>query len=110
MDQALNNNMDRTVERLLASKEKLMSEAKAKGRDWAKHSASYRDLTAIADIEFFPDDVAHAEYVRHIVSLGYSSDFWGDLTGDHVRPNDAYVDAFIEGASEVLAEVEDKLE
>jgi len=113
--------MEDVIERLRASKvsdeSAQRSEGTEHGRKWAMLRASYRDLKRLAtvDLHGYPEGSAW-----EIVDLSFGatpgdpeSSFWWDLRngdlGGFEPPDDAYVEGFLEGATEVWDKVENQV-
>jgi hypothetical protein len=113
-------NMDSVIERLRASKEEYDAEERGDGlrhgREWAKLTASFKDLRAISKIEFGDGHLEEFE-MGFIVDKALDRDsrndpeesLWSDGSEDLVMPINAYVEAFVEGAKQIWDEVDGKI-
>lgn len=113
-----NRDMSTTIERLKASKQQYVANAKNYGkkfgREWAANSACYIDLHNISKMdlnryELCPGTIANAieavidpecTYGGHFTEITFKTDF---------MPSDDWLIAWVEGAQEVYSEVKDHL-
>jgi hypothetical protein len=99
--------VEKAVARLRASKAegdaKLEAEGRAAGQDWARRMASFRDLKAVAEYDWPVDADATRMNLMEMVGGGEA---------DPDEPgwfDDAWIEGFIAGATEVWEEVADKI-
>jgi len=107
-------NMATTIERLRASKAQHFQHVTAgggrDGRNWATNHAEYADLVRIAKIEGVPNSWSSALKS----AIDPTDDIDWDDAARYLRieigiDDEEYYEAFVKGAQEVFAEVEDKL-
>ncbi|WP_298876829.1 hypothetical protein [uncultured Bradyrhizobium sp.] len=115
------DDMEGVIERLRASKDQYEDEERdngiVHGREWAKRRASFKELKAIAQIDFgsgyfeeFDMGMKVDEVLNNDVrNEGPEASLWSDGSSNLVMPGNAYVEAFVEGAKEVWDEVSDKI-
>ena len=116
--------MEKVIERLRASRDMIINHAKINGhnagREWAMEGASYADLEQLAEWEQpstlnYPlaeavfTEISPFPFVGKPEIVDWCNDFWVKWGGGVKRPSDAFVQAFVEGARELFAEVKDKL-
>jgi hypothetical protein len=114
------DSMDNVIERLRASKAEFEDSERQGGMKdglaWAKSSASYKDLRALAQ---FDTGVFYEEFEMGVMvdkllgndvqNEGPLASLWSDGTDNLVMPVNAYVEAFVDGAKELWEEVQDKI-
>jgi hypothetical protein len=112
--------MESVIERLKASKEEYEAAERGDGlrhgREWAKLTASFKDLRAMSKVDF--GNSSFEEFEMGLVvdkALGRDprndpeGSVWSDGSENLVLPIHAYVEAFVEGAKQVWEEVERKI-
>jgi post-segregation antitoxin (ccd killing protein) len=108
-------NMNDVIERLRISKASAEGLDKASGRKagqlWAQKHASFRHLRRIGNLDLDEGEGRYASQVD--VALGNSGNDWGDSfwnDGAYAEPpTEEYVEAFVEGATEVWEQVKDQI-
>jgi hypothetical protein len=122
------NRIERTVERLRASKAQEDGELKAEGRkagvEWANEDASFRVLRAVANFEWGSAPPEFYGYHLACLILNQKSpsdpagagELWDELCGGHMtedsgsEPDPAWLEGFVDGAMTVWDEVKGELE
>lgn len=106
--------MDQVITRLRQSKERFKeTEAKSgreHGRNWAKAHASFKDLQAIANANFGGRDDLAVAFDELLGNTAHDPDecFWQGPDGLEF-PTNEYVEAYVQGAKDIWAEVADKI-
>jgi hypothetical protein len=104
-------NLDQVVERLRTSKAEFDREyvirGREAGRNWAKQTATYKDLRAIGGFTPMTGEGLYCHQLdRALKKPNWDRGDWYEGSGN---PSDEYVEAFVEGAKDVWREVADKI-
>jgi hypothetical protein len=108
------SNMDKVIERLRASKERVQEAdfeaGKTAGAQWAKQEAEYDELERLSKYAEDGNQPEDEATLRRLIDPSEKLDWrdFGRLLG-HENPSENYVIGFAEGAVEVFDEVADKL-
>ncbi|MCJ2054760.1 hypothetical protein [Methylobacterium sp. J-070] len=112
-------NMSTAIERLRASKAAYQGardqDGKSAGRDWATHHAEFGDLKRLGDIDvslYFDDPDTIWRAIKAAVDPDDTEedrDLAERLFDDRHPPEGGYLVAWVEGAQEFFAEVENQL-
>jgi hypothetical protein len=108
------DDMEQVIERLRASKASFEERERTAGVEFgqrfAKRSASYEHLRAIAELRLvgIPPRAGDVDRALGLKVLDPRESFWRE-GGELKVPSDEYVKGFVDGASDVWAEVVDKL-